>query len=388
MTRVSLQLGLRAPRARRTLGDGAAERPFVVAHYPVWSGNPYLRLFYDALRPHGIIARKDAIFSPRWVWNEAEALDAIHIHWPEILWNGRKETVLRSIAKFILVLVVARFRGLRVIWTVHNVDPHESPARAERMALRRLARTADLLICHSASAAAEVTERYAPSGSVVTMPHGNYDDVYRYADVSTLEARQAFSLDPDRPVVACVGRLRSYKGLDEACEAAQRLAGKATLLIAGAPHEGFDIDGLSERVSEVPGAVLVPRALTDAEVALAIRSADLVLLPYWRITGSGSLLAAWTLGRAVVASRLPYFEELVGDSGGAGWLYPSGDPEALVDAVRRGLETPASQREAAARAQADRYDWGRVVGPVVDAIGRWRRNVPDDQVGTVERVQG
>lgn len=380
MTQTQRNSVRQASRGERSPTGSGETRPFTIAPFPATSGNPYLRLFYDALRPHGIVVREDAIFSARWVWTEARVLDALHVHWPEILWGGRREGVLRSITKFYVVLAMARLRGLRLVWTVHNLDTHEPSPRVTQIARSYLARSADLLICHSERTAADVRAHYAPRGEVVVMPHGNYDGVYPHTKTPSAEARRAFGLDEDRPVIACVGRLRDYKGLDVACEAARRLGGAVSLLVAGAPHPGFDVGALAERVRDTSGAVLVPRSLTDAEVALAVRSADLVLLPYRRVTGSGALLTAWTLGRAVIAARLPYFEEVALGADGAAWLYPPGDTEALVEAICEGLGVPASQREAGAWAQAARYDWGHVVRPVQEVLGRWRPRSAGDQV--------
>ena len=41
-------------------------------------------------------------------------------------------------------------------------------------------------------------------------------------------------LDPRRPVVSCLGRMRPYKGLDMACAAVERLNGRVQLIIGGA----------------------------------------------------------------------------------------------------------------------------------------------------------
>lgn len=356
-------------------------RPFSIAPFPATSGNPYLRLFHSALEAHGVTAREDAVFSPRWVWREAGTLDALHFHWPDLLLYGRPEPALRGAVKLLALLVIARLRGLRVLWTVHNLEPHRSPTRLSAAVRRWLARSADLVICHSKGTAADVIDRYPRRVEVVVMPHGNYEGVYPHAETQPAEARRAFDLDPERPIVACLGLLRDYKGLDTACDAVLGLGTEATLVIAGAPHSEFDVAALAERVQRVPGAVLVPRNLTDEEFALVVRAADLVLLPYRKITGSGTLLSAWTLGRAVVASGLPFFREVIRGDDAAGWLYPPGDVEAFIEVIRTALAVPAAQREAAARARAERYDWNFVILPVAEVIGRWRGHTSTDAGG-------
>ncbi len=95
------------------------------------------------------------------------------------------------------------------------------------------------------------------------------------------------------------------------------------------------------------------------------RASEAVLLPYRKITGSGALLSAWTLGRGVICSDLPYFREML-DRGEAGLTVRPGDPAALAEGVRAWLARPATTRQEAARRAARRYEWSEVVRPVVE----------------------
>lgn len=339
----------------------------IIASLPNRSTNPYLRLFYSALGEYGVERHPDAWFSLRWLWGQRNAVHAVHFHWPEQLWNGVREPTARSLCKLLAFLSMARALGVRVIWTAHNVQPHEPTFGADTLGLRIIGRFADLVICHDAAARDTVRRRHRPRGRVVVMPHGNYDGVYPAPRPAAL-VRQEWGLDPRKPVVACVGHLRSYKGFDVACEAAARLGDEAQVLIAGAPHPTFDPAPLAERVAGLPNAVLVQRRLTDRDYADLVNASDLVLLPYHRVTGSGALLAAWSLGKPVVASDLGYFRSMVPEGGYAGALFRTNDAGACASAVRRILRIDPQERERAARAEAARYPWAQCVRPVADAL--------------------
>ena len=71
---------------------------------------------------------------------------------------------------------------------------------------------------------------------------------------------------------------------------------EATLLVAGRPM--MDISALA---TDQPGVVFLPRYLSDAELAAALRRADVVVLPYRRIDNSGVLAAALAFGGAARA---------------------------------------------------------------------------------------
>ena len=89
----------------------------------------------------------------------------------------------------------------------------------------------------------------------------------------------------------------------------------------------------------------------------------------------------WPAARAVVASRLPGYDEVVRD-GVDGLLVPRRDPRALAAALR-GLLDDAGLRDAARRRPARgarRYDWERVAGEIEavyeEVAGRRRQPLP------------
>jgi glycosyltransferase involved in cell wall biosynthesis len=176
-------------------------------------------------------------------------------------------------------------------------------------------------------------------------------------------------LDPHRPVVACFGWLREYKGLDLACAAIGRLKGRVQLVIAGPRHVDFDAAPLRATIARLPTCALIERQLTDQEFADLTAASDAVLLPYRAITGSSALLAALGFGRGVVTSDLPYFREILADEPDAGMTVSAWDAAAWAQAVMQYLERPADVRSAAALRLAARYSWDRCVEPLVAALG-------------------
>ena len=85
----------------------------------------------------------------------------------------------------------------------------------------------------------------------------------------------------------------------------QRLNGRVQLAVAGPVHAGFDVSVLREAIARVPGAILIPRQLTDQEFADLMAASDAAFLPYRHVTGSAVLLTAIGFGRPVIATDLP-----------------------------------------------------------------------------------
>jgi beta-1,4-mannosyltransferase len=340
-------------------------------------GNPYFRLCHEALARHGILVADDLDISLQWLRERGDRVNAVQFHWPEWFWRRRfpgtgriKRAVialdhLRQLRRFVRA---ARRRGVHSIWTVHNLEPHEGAYRWDRYGYRLLARECDVVVCHSLSAAGAIREVYRPRGRLVVMGIGNPAAAFpppRPRD----EVLGKLRLDPRRPVVSCLGRLRHYKGLDLACAAVQRLGGRVQLIIGGPPTFDFDVSTLAAMLVGTTGAVLIDRSLSQQEFSDLTAASDGVLLPYRAITGSSALLAAVGLGRGVISSDLPFFREILADEPDAGVLVAGWDSAAWADGIARYLERPASVRRQAALRLAARYSWDRCVEPLVAALG-------------------
>jgi len=130
------------------------------------------------------------------------------------------------------------------------------------------------------------------------------------------------------------GLIRPYKGLDVLLDALAACRKKALMLsVVGESwqndaelRESIAQKGLEDRVE------LVARYVSDLEAAEYFARADVVVLPYRSVTGSGVLPLAFHYGKAVAASDLPGFRELL-VNGETGWLLPVGDPTALARVI-------------------------------------------------------
>lgn len=334
---------------------------------PNWRVNPYLDLFYGSM---GKIEGVDCEFveGPKTAREKVLArADAVHFHWPEHIWRNKKSRASpASIFKFWRILRHLDALGLPVLWTAHNLLPHSKPGLLDRWARRLLARQARIIICHGEEAATTLRREVSPSGEVIVMRHGNFKGAFP-TPRSPAEVRTRFEFDAGRPLLVMVGLLRDYKGFDTAIAAVKKMP-NAQLLIAGDPHHSFNLEALRSLVADEPNIVLHPEHLTNQEIADIYGAADLALLPYTNITGSGVLLTALTLGAAVVASRLAFFEEVLAGHPAAARLHERGDPESLAAAVTEMLDIPRDKRSEAALALAAEYDWERCTKAVEDSI--------------------
>ena len=147
----------------------------------------------------------------------------LHFHWPESLYRyGRGPARLRpllsrvKLALFAARLAAARLLGYRIVWTIHQLYPHESVDRAlERRGARFLARASDLLIAHDHWTAAQArvrSSRFA-GRKIAVVPHGSYIGAYPEGRPRS-EVRSELGLPQDSFVFLCFGELRAYKDVE------------------------------------------------------------------------------------------------------------------------------------------------------------------------------
>jgi glycosyltransferase involved in cell wall biosynthesis len=278
--------------------------------------NPYNFLLSDALAEQACdvvdLDGQNGVFG-KW--------DVFHIHWPQHATRGRKRLALRKTAALLALLLVQRMKGTRIVWTVHNVRSHDQHnAAIERVLMWLVVRLVHGVIYLSpASRAAACAELPALERKRFTViPHGLYGGV---SAKTRDEARVAFGLPSDRPVVGFLGDIKRYKGLDLVLDAlGETSPGEATLFIGGAFQHAASPAGreytasVRARIADLQrrgySIVFRDERLDDDAFADGIRACDLVALPYRAVWNSGfALLVLENRGR-LFASDAPAFREL------------------------------------------------------------------------------
>ena len=257
--------------------------------------------------------------------------------------------------------------GLEVpaVVTLHTVLSHPSPS--QRSILEKVVALAQPTIVMSDTARRRLVNGYRVSPEKVrVVPHG---------------ARMALGgpslASGTRPVVLTWGLIGPGKGLEMSIDAFTGLHDLRPLpryVIQGKTHPKVQasqgdayLDGLVSRANALGLDDVVEfdgRYLDLEDLALAVRQADVVVLPYEsteQVT-SGVLVEALAAGKPVVATAFPHAVELL--STGAGIVVPHGDSIALTAALRKVLTDPslAARMVAEARKIGSTLLWPAVAG--------------------------
>jgi glycosyltransferase involved in cell wall biosynthesis len=197
--------------------------------------------------------------------------------------------------------------GLHLIWTAHNVLPHEPVFPDDVLARRALVRNSDLVLAHSHSALSELAALGAVARRSAIIQHG---------PIGPTGADQPLSAPGTRAgprKFLFFGRVQDYKGVDDLLVAFAAVHDDiaAHLTVVGQ----CDDPRLRSRLGSLARAggtsvTLCLDRVPEEEVAQLLAAADVVVLPFRRVTTSGSAMLALAHGRPLIVPELPALADL------------------------------------------------------------------------------
>jgi glycosyltransferase involved in cell wall biosynthesis len=318
-----------------------------VSFYPAYLDNPYQTLFYKQLWPYGFDGKPIGDIS------QLPANTAIvHLHWtaPITQFSNDIDLVTHRIARFRENVETIQQRGGKLLWTVHNLLPHETLHYETEIEFRRwLCEKADAIIVHNPETRelATMVGYQIPDVKEMKLPHPRYNGFYPNS-VTREEARIRLGITLEKRVFLFMGQLRKYKAIDKILDCAKFLEGDDSIeiVIAGKslPSPYFDIDIFSHLPHNVR---LFPRRVSDWELQFFYKAADYALFVNDQILNSGSLTLARDFGTPLVAVNCSGYRQ--GFDSRDGWLYNS--HEDLAEVIREKSRHPFSEPERLAISQ-------------------------------------
>jgi O-antigen biosynthesis protein len=272
-----------------------------------------------------------------------------HLHWTNYILKSAsnfeeaerlKNTFLKKLFEFLA-------QGGSLIWTIHNVLPHDCQYIPQEIELRNIiCLAASKIHIHSTSSLPEIQKHLnVPQEKIVVVPHGNYVGVYPNT-ITRAEARQKFNFTSEQTVFLFLGQIRKYKGIDDlilAFNQVQQKFPETHLIIAGKTMDAINFKELNIEPIVRSKITLVERYIPDHELQLFFNAADVTILPYKNILTSGSLLNAMSFSCPVIVPLVGMTKEIIKD-GDNGYLYELESIDSLVKAMIKTLGLESAQK--------------------------------------------
>jgi glycosyltransferase involved in cell wall biosynthesis len=272
--------------------------------------------------------------------------DLVVIQWWTTFWAPALGTLARLL----------RAKGVRVVFLIHNVMPHETRFW-DRWLVRFALGSAEQYIVQ---ADREVNRLRAllPKARIVTTPHPIYSMPDR--NLSMEEVRSKLGLSVNDRVILFFGIVRQYKGLRYLLQAIQILKVKdfhAQLVIAGEFWEPvseyqqlIETLGISDRVQ------IHNRYIPNEELPVFFRAADLFAAPYIDATQSGSAKLALGFHLPMVVTRC-IVDQTLADRGDV-WQAEERDAESFASAIQAAFEQYLAKPK---QMEQTLNDWHKIV---------------------------
>ncbi len=245
-------------------------------------------------------------FAPRHA--RVDAVDVFHLHWPE--W-----VVLDDLVQHERAIAALAAAGVPIVWTAHNLTPHDKRHDIHDPAYRAWASAADAVIHHSAWGRDRFLARWPEAADAThhVIPHGHFGELYApLVSRSRAELEAAAGWAPCTLRLGLVGAPRQEKHVQAVLDAVAA-SGRRDVQLACWSLGPDDVVPDDERI-----VVAEPYAMVDPTTyAERLAVCDVLVLPF---DPDGEMLATGTaadvigMGSAALVSSWGYLAEALGDA--------------------------------------------------------------------------
>lgn len=258
-----------------------------------------------------------------------EGYNLVHIHW---LWDfvfPVSGYAGRIISTFycLSILSLIRILNFKIVWTLHNVLPHEDLFVNDLFVRKFLAKITTTIIVHSRSILDELKVLKINTDKSAIIQHGTYIGYYKN-EITRNEARKRLNLNDNDFVYLFFGMIKKYKGIEDLLVSYEKILNihkskRLKIVIAGMCLDEDLIKLINEFKFKYPKHIVtVLHHIEDEDVQVYFNAADIVVLPFKKNTTSGSALLALSFGKPIIAPLIGSINDLPSNTG-LFYSYPS-----------------------------------------------------------------
>jgi len=237
--------------------------------------------------------------------------DYIHFDWETSYYYRRSLWMtLINVPFFIIQVYIARYIfNCKLVWTPHNIIPHDSKyLQIHRLCRRFFARNMKWIRLFSEiSLEGAVTEFKCNPNKFKIIPEGSYVGYYANK-INQIEARKTLNIKNDKLVLLYAGLIKPYKGITDLIKwFNDSFSNEAILIITGKVMNKDYFETIKALKNE--NIILVGCFIENDELQLYFNAADVVVLPFKKIENSGSVILAMGFKKPVIAPKMGVLTE-------------------------------------------------------------------------------
>jgi len=255
----------------------------------------------------------------------------------------------------------------KLYYIVHNIDFHEKWIFAKSFT-KYAFKKADLLVTLSESVYKDACKLF-PKKKTVHGFHPVYN-CYDFEKYTKVSAKSELKLT-EKKVILFFGYIKPYKGLELLIRSFPSILEKlpdAYLMIVGEVYGDDTVySNLIKKLNIENNVTFLNRFVTNEEVELYYKAADVLALPYISATQSGVIQIAYDMKLGAVATPVGSLAELVLDNK-TGIMAKDVSKEAFADAIVRYFELDQGELIRNIKKENKKYNWEALGKLIINAM--------------------
>ncbi len=276
-----------------------------------------------------------------------DGIDVFHMHWPE--W-----VAFDDIDEHKRIIASLQARRIPIVWTAHNLTPHEKNAAAFDPVYSLWAAAADAVIHHSKFGEGRMRARYAFAELCrhEVIPHGHFgglwDDV---ANLDRAEAERQLGLASTTLRIGLVGAPRAEKHVLKFLDAVTRCARRDIEVVCWSLRYGESAPP-DTRIAIAEQYKMV----SEQRYAQRLSVCDVLAMPFdldGEMLATGTVADALGLGIPVLSSGWEFLNEMLADAA----IFVGDDADTIARSIDGITGSDLQSARSAARERKPSYDW-------------------------------
>lgn len=269
-----------------------------------FSQNPHISNFYKQVEKSEEFVVKDLTATNAFI----EKFDVFHLHWPEFFIVRSPVRCFFRLSFFALMIIFLKIRKTKIVWTVHNLHPHNNiHPQIYVFVLRFLSNFLDGVTNFSTYSKLLVHNEFPFIKCIPSyiIPHALYD----YNKCPTAQKinhlKQTLALKDQAKLALFFGRIDHYKDIERLITEFKKLSPKFYQLAIVGPCSNVDLlSHLKAMSSECDNIVILETFFPEEDLASLFSLVDLTILPFKKILNSGSVMLSLSFGKPVLVPAL------------------------------------------------------------------------------------
>lgn len=257
-----------------------------------------------------------SVLSPAIVWRKLRGeRSLLHHHWFEF---HDLRSFLNVLWK-IFWIALYKLAGGKVVWTIHNINPHEKKFRFLNKAIRRVwSKIPDKFHVHCQKAREIISPVLAISLDrffIVAHPPYPAEIMDRQKALELLRRKYLPELDSSSTIFLMFGYIAEYKGILEVIEIFKNLGDSKVLLVAGPVKRNNKkyFESMANLAGRSRNILLIEKYIPEEDVAIFLNACDCALFNFSDILSSGGVELALGYHKKIIIPNKGCLEELEGE---------------------------------------------------------------------------